>query len=70
MGLKTYYGIEKNCKLVDLWIWDKKKLLFETLVMLVFIYGCEVSGCGIYPESCRKIEKIQNNFITCHLKIK
>jgi hypothetical protein len=22
-GWKTYYGLENNCKAVDLWIWDK-----------------------------------------------
>jgi hypothetical protein len=30
-GWKAYYGLENNCKSVDLWSWDKKKLLFETL---------------------------------------
>jgi hypothetical protein len=46
-GWKTYYGLENNCKSMDLWIWDKKKLLFETLVTLVILYGCEVWGCSI-----------------------
>jgi hypothetical protein len=41
-GWKDYYGLEKNCKTVDLWIWDHKKLLFETLFTLVILYGCEV----------------------------
>ena len=31
-GLKAYNGLENNCKSVDLWTWDNKKLLFETLV--------------------------------------
>ena len=31
-GWKAYYGIENNCKSVYLWSWDKKKLIFETLV--------------------------------------
>jgi hypothetical protein len=69
-GWKAYYGLENNCKLVDLWIWDKKKLLFETLVTLVILYGCEVWGCNISRESWRKIEHIQKNFITYNLKIK
>ena len=30
-GLKVYYGLENNCKPFDLWSWDKRKLLFETL---------------------------------------
>ena len=28
---KTYYGLENNCKLIDLCSLDKKKILFETL---------------------------------------
>jgi hypothetical protein len=46
------------------------KLLFETLVTHVILYGCEVWGCSISRESWRKIEKIQKNFITYNLKIK
>jgi hypothetical protein len=69
-GLKDYYGLEKICKLVDLWSWDKKKLLFETLVTHVILYVCEVCGCSISRESWRKIEKIQKNLITYNLKIK
>jgi hypothetical protein len=69
-GWKAYYGLENNCKSMDLWIWDKKKLLFETLVTPIILYGCEVWGCSISRESWRKIEKIQNNFITYNLKIK
>ena len=69
-GWKAYYGLENNCKSTDLWIWDKKKLLFETLVTLVILYGCKVWGCNISRESWRNIEKIQKNFITYNLKIK
>jgi hypothetical protein len=64
MGLKTIVNQ------LDLWSWDKKKLLFETLVTPVILYGCEVWGCSISRESWRKIEKIQKNFITYNLKIK
>jgi hypothetical protein len=69
-GWKTYYGIQKYCKSVDLWSWDKKKLFFETLVTPIIIYGYEVLGCSIFRESWRKIEQIQKNFITYNLKIK
>jgi hypothetical protein len=69
-GWKAYYGLENNCKSAELWSWDKKKLLFETLVTPVILYGCEVWGCSISRESWRKIEKIQKNFITYNLKIK
>jgi hypothetical protein len=41
-GWKDYYGLENDYKLIDLWIWDKKKLLFEILVNHVILYGCEV----------------------------
>jgi hypothetical protein len=40
-GWKAYYGLENNCKSVDLWSWDKKKLVFQTLVTPVILYGCE-----------------------------
>ena len=43
-GWESYYGLENNCKSVDLWSWDKKKLLFENLVTHVILYGCEVWG--------------------------
>jgi hypothetical protein len=69
-GWKAYYGLENNCKSDELWSRDKKKLIFETLVTPVIIYGCEVWGCSISRESWRKIEKIQKNFIIYNLKIK
>jgi hypothetical protein len=69
-GWKAYYGLEKNCKSTDLWIWDKNKLLFEILVTHVILYICEVWRCNISHESCKKIEKIENNFMTYNLKIK
>lgn len=34
-GWKAYFGLECNCKSIDLWLWDKKKPLLETLVTLV-----------------------------------
>ena len=39
-GWKAYCGLENNCKLLDIWIWAKKKLLFETLITHVILYGC------------------------------
>ena len=53
-GWKAYYGIENNCKVVDLWLWDKKKLMFETLVTHVILYGCEFWGCNISREPWKK----------------
>jgi hypothetical protein len=69
-GWKDYYGLERNCKSTNLWSWDKKKILFETLVTPVILYGCEFWGCIISHESSRNIEQIQKNFITYNLKIK
>ena len=51
-------------------MWDKNKLLFETLVSPVIWYGCEVWGCSISRESWRKIEQIHKRFIMYNLKIK
>ena len=51
-------------------MWDKKKLVFETLATPIILYGCEVWGCSISRESWRKIEQIQNCFVTYNLKIK
>ena len=50
-GWKAYFGLENNCKAANLAMWDKKKLLFETLVTHVTLYGCEVWGCNISRES-------------------
>ena len=43
-GWKAYFGLENNCKSTNLVMWDKKKFLFETLVIHVILYGCEVWG--------------------------
>ena len=51
-------------------MWDKKKFLFETLVIHVILYGCEVWGCNISREYWSNIEQIQKRFITYNLKIK
>ena len=69
-GWKAYFGLENSCKATNLMMWDKKKLLFETLVTPVILYGCEVWGCNISRESWSKIEKIHKHFITYNLKIK
>jgi hypothetical protein len=69
-GCKTYYELKNDCKSTNLWLWDKKKFLFHTLVTPIILYGFEVWGCNISRESWRKIEDIQNNFLTYNLKIK
>ena len=51
-------------------MWDKKKLLFETLVTPIILYGCEVWGCSISRESWRKIEQVQKCFIMYNLRVK
>jgi hypothetical protein len=54
-GWKAYYEIESNCKfnckLRDLWLWDKENILFETLVTIVILYEYEVWGCSTSRES-------------------
>ena len=69
-GWKAYFGLENDCKSVNLVMWDKKKFLFETLVILVILYGCEVWGCNISRGSWRNIDQLHNHFITYNLKIK
>jgi hypothetical protein len=49
-GWKSYYGLEKNCKLVHLWIWDKNKFIFKIVITSIILYGCEVWGCNIFIE--------------------
>ena len=66
----SYFGLENNCKSTNLVMCNKKKFLFETLVIPLILYGCEVSGCNISKESLRKIEQIQKRLITYNLKIK
>lgn len=68
-GWKTYFGFEDNHGLVALWLREKKKLLFETLVTLVILYKCEVWGCNISGELWRKIEQIHKHFLY-NLKLK
>ena len=43
-GWKAYFYLENNCKSVDLVMRDKMKFIFETLVIMVILYGCEVWG--------------------------
>jgi len=62
-GWKTYFGLENNCKSMDLWLWNKNKLLFETFITFVILYGCEIWGYDISRESRRKIKQIRKRFI-------
>ena len=55
-GWKAYFGLENNCKSVNMVMWDKNKFLFETLVIPIILYGYEVWGCSISRESWRNIE--------------
>jgi hypothetical protein len=48
----------------------KKSSFTLSSLTLVILYGCEVWGCSISTECWRKIEQIQNNFITYNLKTK
>ena len=56
-GWEAYFGLENNCKSTNLVMWDKNKFLFETLFILVIVYGCEVCGCIISRESLRNIDQ-------------
>ena len=54
-GWKAYFGLENNSKATNLVMADKK-IIFETLVTPIILYGCEVWGCNISRESWIKIE--------------
>lgn len=69
-GWKAYFGLENNCKMANLVMWNRKKFIFENLVTHVILYGCEVWGYNISRESWRNIDQIQKHFIMYNLKIK
>jgi hypothetical protein len=48
---KVCYGLEKNCKLANLWLWDKKKSSLRLSSLIFIVYGCEFWGCSISRES-------------------
>ena len=48
-GWKAYFGLENNCKVENLIMWDKK------IVTPVILYGYEVWGCSISRKSWRSI---------------
>ena len=56
-GRKGYYGHENNCKSLELWLRDKKRLIFETLIITIILYhGYEILGWNISREPWGKIE--------------
>ena len=66
-GSKACFGLENNSKATNLVMGDQKKLIFEALVTLIILYGCEVCGRNISRESWRNIEQIQKRFITYNI---
>ena len=61
---KSYFSLENSCKSTNVVMWDEKNFLFETLVIPIILYGCEVWGCNISRESWTNIKEIQKWFIT------
>jgi len=51
-------------------LWEKKKLLFDTVVTPTILYECEVQGCSISRDSRIRLKQIQNNIITYILNVK
>ena len=43
---------------LDLWFWDNKNFIFDSLVNHAILYGCTVWGCDISTELWRRIEEI------------
>ena len=46
-GWKSYFGLENNFKAANLVMWDKKKLLFETLFTPVIPCSKRILGLGL-----------------------
>ena len=63
-GWKAYLGLENNCKLANLVMWNKKKFLFETLVPLV---TCKIVKFGVvtYLENRGEILSKFKGFLSC-----
>jgi hypothetical protein len=38
-GWKSLYALENNCREVEFQLWEEHKFLFDTLVILVIMYG-------------------------------
>ena len=55
---KAYFGFENHCKLDNLVMWDKKKFLFETLVIPIILYGSEVWGATFLENLTSKLKAI------------
>ena len=51
MNLKPY------CKSSNLVMWDKNKFLFETLVIPIILYGCEVWGATFLENLGGRLSK-------------
>ena len=64
-GWKSYYGLENKLKWIDIFLWDRKKLLFETVTIPIWM-GLQY----LYRIMEKYIDKIQKNCITYNLKIK
>ena len=47
-----------------------ENFIFNTLITIMIIYGCNVWGCSLFRETWRKIEQIHKCFIIHTLKIK
>jgi hypothetical protein len=69
-GLKAYYGFKNKCRNAKLSDWDKKKIIFKTLVILIILNGCKFWTHDISYEAWSKIEQIQKHFKVYNFKTK
>ena len=56
-GWKAYFGLENNYKSTNLVMWDKKKFLFETLVIHVILYLVKYGGATFLENLGGRLNK-------------
>ncbi|KAL3696402.1 hypothetical protein R1sor_010478 [Riccia sorocarpa] len=62
-GFKALYALRGICKKVDLWAWQLRGHLFNTLVIPVALYGVPIWGPALPRSSWKKVEAIQKSFL-------
>ena len=69
-GWKAYFGLENNCKSTNLVMWDKKKFLFETLVIPVISMVVTYGGATFLENLGGRLRKSRSclQLITSKLK--
>ena len=71
-GWNAYFGHENNCKLIDLLLWDKKKLyvrLSSLLLSCTIVKFRVVSSLHNHAEGLKKSRRILHPILSYHPRI-